>query len=178
MDCLCSSRSTMLEQWNRPFPKAPLLIPHRKTSQHFQPPDQTKDSRPHGNHLVPSPLAPSPFFSGADWGPHFVLSSSVVSSNVLRCPRARTCCPWTPWGSGTLTAPSPPPWTEVLWPTARRPLSSVESMWQPPPSLNLPIQSPRALVGLESSLLPLLFPHDQRPIDTVKNYHYHGPSGR
>jgi hypothetical protein len=60
MDNFCSLRPSVLEQWNRPFPKKPCLISCCKASQHFQPPEQTKDSHPCGKH--PASLSPAPFF--------------------------------------------------------------------------------------------------------------------
>jgi hypothetical protein len=51
----------MLEQCIRLSPKESHLICHRKASQLFQRPEQTKDCRLSGNHPVPSPPAPSPF---------------------------------------------------------------------------------------------------------------------
>ena len=78
-DCLCSSRPSVIEQWDRLSPNEPCLTSHQKAflgSNHR--PDQG---------LLPvwePPSAPSLPAISSLWplGPHFVLSSSTVTSNV------------------------------------------------------------------------------------------------
>jgi hypothetical protein len=151
MDHLSSSRPAVLEQWNRPSPKEAHLISPRKASQHFQLPDQTKDSHLCGNHPVPSPHAPSAFVPVAVWvapGPPPIRSSSTVSSNILRCPRTRTCFSWLQRGPVTpdCSLSTPENWGFVT-PTARRSPSGMESA----------LQSLQSLAGL-GTLPPLYFP--------------------
>jgi hypothetical protein len=87
---------------DRPSPKELRLISCRKASQRFQPPDQTKDYHLSKNHPAPSPNPPFPFWlrATATSGPPPLFSSSMMSSNILRCPRVRTYRPWTLWNSG------------------------------------------------------------------------------
>ena len=95
MDCLLSTRLNLLEQWNRPSPKEPHLISSRKFLA------TRPDQRLSPTWEPPSAFSPCPF---SLWprGSSLHSHSSAVSSNVWRCPRARTCRPWTLWGPGSL----------------------------------------------------------------------------
>jgi hypothetical protein len=93
----------MLEWWNRPSPKEPSLI-CRKAFQHFPPPHRTKDSHLHKKppSAPPTPFSLLPRADQATPSTLSILRFSVMSSDVLWCPRARICSPWPLWGPGTL----------------------------------------------------------------------------
>jgi hypothetical protein len=112
----------MLEGWNRLSPKELHLTFPRKA---FLRSSHRLDQKLSPEWEPPSP--PSPALSSfwpQGWpscpqGPHFILSSSEVSSNVLGYPRLRTWHLWPPWGPETLgcslstTTPAHP--TPVDW---------------------------------------------------------------
>jgi hypothetical protein len=107
--CLCSSRP-VLEQWNRPSPKEPSGRPSCALAKAASQPKPPVKLAAWASHTLTCAFSPCPFSFWA-WGrpsrvppppPPPILSSFEVSSDILRCPRARTCHPWTPWGPGTL----------------------------------------------------------------------------
>jgi hypothetical protein len=103
MVCLCSWRPAVLEWWNRPSPKEPLLISYKNVSQRFQ---LSSLNRLSLSWKLSCPLWPPP-----------ILSSSVVSSDVLQCPRPRICCSWLPWSPLTTdcSLSSPEAWGSVAF---------------------------------------------------------------
>jgi hypothetical protein len=108
MDHLCSSRPAVLDRLS------PACV---RTTQSL---------------LPPSPFPFRPVEEWAALGPPPILCSSVVSRDVLWCPRARTCHPWTQWGSGTTdcSLSSPADWGSVTS-HSQKPM---ESSWQSPAS--------------------------------------------
>jgi hypothetical protein len=69
--------------------------------------------------LFPTQEPPSTFpcapGTTATLGPPPILNFSAVSSDILWCPRARTCRPWLPWGPGTLdcSLSTPSDWSSM-----------------------------------------------------------------
>lgn len=111
MDCLLSSRLIILKKRNRPSPKKPHLISHRKASQLFQLPDQVKDSHPCMNHPAPYPWpffsfwpSAEPVISGLHVSRDHRAGTPVQVPSVLWCPRAgaETVCSPPPKESGCL----------------------------------------------------------------------------
>jgi hypothetical protein len=117
----------------------------------------TKGSCLHGStqHSPPCPLLSLALcWPSCHWVLHFVLSSSEVSSDVLWCPRAKTCHLWPPRGPETLDGflSSPVDWCyHSQTPT----LGHVESAWQSPSSA---CPEHRSSGRMQVLFHPLLFP--------------------
>jgi hypothetical protein len=168
MDHLCSSRPTMLEQWNRPSPKEPCLISPRKASQCFNPPDQTKDSHPSGNCSGSFfPLPPSPFGPGADGAaPRTLTLFSALLQHTAASGMSNTeilsfLGSLRPRDPGLI--PLYPQRTGVLWPDTHP--GSVESVWQSPTSACSEAQSSGGMRVISPTSL---FPYTQ--YSTIHSY--------
>ena len=88
--------------------------------------------------MPPLPMPSSPCGPRSDQaapGHHFVLSSSKVSSNVLRCPRGRTSHVWPPLGPETsLSTSTPADSGSVACHSQKLTRDRMESMWPSPMS--------------------------------------------
>jgi hypothetical protein len=99
-------------------------------------------------------------------GPPSVLSSSMVYSNLLRCPRARTCWFWPLWGPGTpdCSLLTPTDWSSVPSHSQTPTLRHGECTQSNSHVCPLSVLRPRALVGCGSStpspfICPQSVPH-------------------